>query len=268
LIGTNCGKWTLVDYFRNSNYYVDFEKDLSTKPQKLDAIIVKESDSQPIQELPDGLEDLSKYNLFSYKSLREPMDTLAILELFGHYINYRKRLDIDKWQEFPVDAFRLYAVAARYPRKLNRELKDNSQKLEEIKQGVYDTKYGNQLVRVIVLNQLPLEKKNAVLHFFSGNAEGFQFGHENYQWRYPPAIATLRSLFKLYLTEGVSMDPNYEAFLQECIRETLEIFPPEERLKGLPPKEVLKQFSVEDRLMGLPPEVLEKQLAKLRQKSP
>ncbi|HDN25721.1 MAG TPA: hypothetical protein ENG03_01230 [Thioploca sp.] len=260
--------WTLTDYFRNSNYRVDFEKYLSIKPQRLDVVIVKKSDGQPIQELPDGLEDLSEHNLLSYKSLQEPMDTLAILELFGHYINYRKLLDIYKWQDLPLDAFRLFAIATRYPQKLNRELKNNSQKLTEIKQGVYDTKYGNQLVRVIVLSQLPPEKKNAVLHLFSGNPKGFQFGQENYQWRYPPAIATLRSLFKLYLTEGVNMDPNYEGFLQECIRDTLAIFPVEERLKGLPPKEVLEQFSVEDRLMGLPPEALEKQLAKLRQKSP
>jgi len=43
------------------------------------------------------------------------------------------------------------------------------------------------------------------------------------------------------------MEPNYEAFLPECIREALEIFPLEERLKGLPPEKVLEQFSVDGR---------------------
>jgi len=237
--------WTLTDYFRNSNYRVDLEKDVSKKPQRLDVIIIEES--------------------------------LALLELFGHYVNYRKLIDPDNWEDLPLEAFRLYAVSTRYPQKINRELKKNSQVLKQIKQGVYETFYGNQPVRVIVLNQIPPTTKNAVWQLFSGNAEGFQFGQENYQWRYPPAIATLKSLFQLYQTEGVNMEPSYEAFLQECVRETLEIFPLEERLKGIPPKEVLEQFSVEDRLRGLPveerlrglpPEVLEKQLAKLRQKSP
>ncbi len=83
-----------------------------------------------------------------------------------------------------------------------------------------------------------------------------------------PPLRRLNPCFNCIELQRVNMEPSYEAFLQECIRETLEIFPLEERLKGIPPKEVLEQFSVEDRLKGLPPEVLEKQLAKLRQKSP
>ena len=106
--------------FKKSFARGSFEKDLSIKPQRLDVVIVEKYDGQPIQELPEGLEDLSEHNLLSYKSLTEPMDTLAILELFGHYINYRKLLDIHKWQELPVEAFRLYAVATHYPQKLNR----------------------------------------------------------------------------------------------------------------------------------------------------
>jgi hypothetical protein len=72
------------------------------------------------------------------------------------------------------------------------------------------------------------------------------------------------------------MEPNYEAFLQECVQETLKFYPLKERIKGVPPKEVLELFSVEellkalpveDRPRGLSPEVLEQQLAKLKQKS-
>jgi len=286
--------WTLTDYFRNSNYQVNLEKDLSIKPQQLDVLIIEKSEGKPIQELPDGLENLSKHNLLSYKSLREPMDTLVLSELLGHYVNYRKYLDPDKWQQLPDNDFRLYAVSTRYPRKLQQELKKHSQVLKSIKSGVYEVAFGNQLIRVIVLSRIPKTSKNAVLQLFSGKATGFEFGQENYQWRYPPAIATLKSLFQLYLSEGVQMKPDYEDFLQQCVQETLKFYPLKERLKGVHPKEVVELFSVEellsvlpaedrlrglpvedrlrglpaeDRLRGLSPEVLEQQLAKLKQKS-
>lgn len=154
--------------------------------------------------------------------------------------------------------------------------------------------FGNQLIRIIVLSRIPKTSKNSVLQLFSGNATGFEFGQKNYQWRYPPAIATLNSLFQLYLSEGVYMKPDYEAFLQQCVQETLKFYPLKERLKGVHPKEVVELFSVEEllsvlpaeelmnkfpveerlrglpveeRLRGLSPEVLEQQLAKLKQKS-
>jgi len=118
-------------------------------------------------------------------------------------------------------------------------LKKHSQVLKSIKSGVYEVAFGNQLIRVIVLSRIPLMSKNAVLQLFSGKATGFEFGQENYQWRYPPAIATLNSLFQLYLSEGVQMKPDYEAFLQQCVQETLKFYPLKERLKGVHPKEVV-----------------------------
>jgi len=80
--------WTLTDYFSDSNYKVELEKDLSVKPQLVDVVIIeKSSGSQPI-ELPDGLENLSQHNLLTYKSLRESLDTLVIAELLSYYVNY------------------------------------------------------------------------------------------------------------------------------------------------------------------------------------
>ena len=38
--------WTLTDYFRNSNYQVNLEKDLSIKPQQLDVLIIEKSEGK------------------------------------------------------------------------------------------------------------------------------------------------------------------------------------------------------------------------------
>ena len=62
--------WTLTDYFTGSNYKVETEMDMSTKPQQLDVLIIKPIDRQPPATLPDGLDNLSAHNLITYKSLR------------------------------------------------------------------------------------------------------------------------------------------------------------------------------------------------------
>jgi hypothetical protein len=112
--------WTLMDYFTGSNYSVDLEKDLSVKPQLLDVVIIEKSTGSPLSELPDGLENLSKHNLLTYKSLHETLDTLVIAELLSHYVNYRKLLSPKAWEDLSLSDFRLYAVTTRYPRKLSQ----------------------------------------------------------------------------------------------------------------------------------------------------
>jgi len=85
--------FTLTDFFWNSNYTVELEKDLSLKQQLLDAIIIEQvSSNAPPKQLPDGLNNLSTHNLLSYKSLREPLDPWAMDELIGHFVNYRKQI--------------------------------------------------------------------------------------------------------------------------------------------------------------------------------
>ncbi len=82
---------TLTDYFSGSNYQVKLEKDLSLQQQYLDVIIIEKADGQKLDELPYGLENLRQHNLLSYKSYKEPLDTWALDELVGHYVNYRKQ---------------------------------------------------------------------------------------------------------------------------------------------------------------------------------
>ncbi len=265
--------WTLMDYFTNSNYRIELEKDLSTKPQFLDVVIIEESTGSPPTQLPDGLENLSKHNLLTYKSLQEALDTLVIAELLGYYINYRKLLNPKEWDNLPLSDFRLYAVTTRYPRKLKREFKTLFKK---IKAGVYDLKIDTHTIRIIVLNNMPKTEKNAVWQLFSGNSDGFKYGNKHYQWRYPPAVAMLEQLLKLYQQEGIEMPYTLEQACLECARHTLASMPPTERLKGLSlpeiiqqfsPNEVIKQFSPNEVFKQFSPQVIKEYLAELEQKN-
>ncbi len=233
--------WTLTDYFTGSNYKVEIEKDLSTKPQLLDVLIIEKTDGKPLATLPDGLDNLSAHNLVTYKSLQEPLDTLTLLELSGHYINYRKWLDFKGWKELPADSFRLYAVSTRYPRKLLKQ--EFNSTFKECHQGVYEVVWGSHTIRILALNQMSKQAQNAIWQFFSGTYDGFKFGDSHYQWRNPNAKMLLNTLYQLYLEEGIVMSYTFEEAIQHHTTAFLNSLTPEERLRGLPAAQVVKQFS-------------------------
>ena len=51
---------------------MELEKELSVKKQYLDVVIIKKTVGKPLEEMPAGLENLTEYNLLTYKSLHEP----------------------------------------------------------------------------------------------------------------------------------------------------------------------------------------------------
>ena len=110
----------LMDLFTDSQYEVELEKDLSMQRQLLDVVIIEQGEGEFQGELPDGLEDLGRHNLLTYKSLRQPFDSWAIDELVGHYVNYRKQISPSADNLLPVEDFRLYGVCTREPQKLQR----------------------------------------------------------------------------------------------------------------------------------------------------
>jgi len=112
----------LTDYFIDSAYRVELEKDLSLKQQLLDVVIIEQEAGQPLPELPDGLENLARHNLATYKSPRQPLDGWALDELIGHYVNYRKQISPSRERLLPAEDFRLYAVCTRVPEKLALEV--------------------------------------------------------------------------------------------------------------------------------------------------
>jgi len=103
----------LTDFFTDSPYVVEMEKDLSLKKQLLDIVILRKTAGQFVDRLPDSFEDLTTHNLITFKSHQETLDDWAMKELTGHYVNYRKQESPSFDNLLPEDQFRLYAVDNR-----------------------------------------------------------------------------------------------------------------------------------------------------------
>jgi hypothetical protein len=246
---------TLVDLFTNSPCRVELEKDLSRLQQFLDVVIIKLQMEGQIPELPDGLENLGCYNLLSYKSWHETLDSWVLDELFGHYVNYRKQESPSPDKLLPVDDFRFYALTTRRPDKLANEVL-----LTPIQQGVYEAVWGMHPVRIIVLSQVPEIPRNAIWQMFSGVMEKVQFGVANYQWRRRDHSTVINDLFQAYQVEGISMPYTFEDYYKDFTKRHLDWLTTEERLKGLSLEELRNRLPVEERLKGLPPEELRNRL--------
>src|SRR5260370_237608 len=152
----------LTDFFSGSPFVVELEKDLSLKKQFLDVVILRKNPGPFAGPLPDGLEDLVEHNLISFKSHQEALDDWALKELTGHYVNYRKQVSPSIQQLLPEEAFRLYAVCARFPQNLAGQVV-----LEEVRPGVYRCRRGTDEIRGVVLRRLPPVAHNPFLHPFT-----------------------------------------------------------------------------------------------------
>jgi len=146
---------------------VEVERDLSAQQQFLDVVILRRGRGRFVGRLPDGLADLAEHNLISFKSHRESLDDWAMKELVGHYVAYSKLASASPSQLLPEDRFRLYAVCARFPHNLSGQVP-----WQEQQAGVYDCRWGTDVVRVIVAGQLSREPHNAPLHLFSASRVG------------------------------------------------------------------------------------------------
>jgi hypothetical protein len=277
---------TLKDFFTGSNYQVDLEKDLTVQEQYLDIAIIRKSEGQPITEWPDGFDNLSEYNLVSYKSLREPLDGWTIDELISYYVLYRKQLSPSVDELLPAEKFQLYLVATRYPQKRHRP-----SQFQEIQPGVYQINSYTRPIQIIILSKMPEHQRNALWQLFSGKGNGFSFGNKHYHWRIPKNRGLLNPLYKLYQQEDVIMPYTFEDFEREYlievsqtwspkdllevlpidallkeipIKQRLKEVPIEERLKEVPIEERLKEVPIKERLKGLPPAEIEEYLSELK----
>src|SRR5438874_11649218 len=108
----------LTDFFTDSPFTVEVERDLSEQQQLLDVVILRRGRGRMAVRLPDGLGDLAAHNLITFKSHREALDGWAVKELVSHYVPYRKLVSKSPSELLPEDQFRLYAVCARFPHNL------------------------------------------------------------------------------------------------------------------------------------------------------
>ncbi len=247
----------LTDYFTNSPFVVELEKDLSLKQQFLDVVVLRKTKGRFSERLPDGLDDLAEHNLITFKSHQESLDDWALKELTGHYVNYRKQLADRDQPLLPESAFRLYAVCSRFPHNLAQAVP-----WEELQQGVYECRRGTDRIRVVVAGQLSQSEQNALLCLFSASAEQLQYGKEHCRLRSPDTSTLIYQLFEGYRREGINMPYTMEEFRREFTEEFLNDLTPEQRLKGLPPEERLKGLPPEERVAGLSLEQLEQLVEK------
>src|SRR5262249_6264927 len=219
------------------------------KKQLLDVVILRREEGTFSGRLPDGLEDLARHNLLTFKSYQEALDDWALKELTGHYVNYRKQVSPSVDELLPEAEVRLYAVCARYPQSLAGQVA-----LSPVQPGVYDCRRGTDVIRVVVLGQLPQSEHNAPLHLFSASQEQVRYGAEHYRLRSDETSTLLNRLIEQYRKEGVAMPYTMEDFRRDYVREHLKALTPEERLQGLSAEERVRGLSPEERLRGLSPE--------------
>ncbi len=239
---------TLADYFTNTAYQVEMEKDLARKRQLLDIVIIRSAGvGPPLVDPCDGLESLRQHNLVTYKSGQEALDAWALEELMGHYVNYRKNFAPKE----PASAFGLYGVATRRPESLMGEVD-----LHLVKAGVYTLRAFSQPMTIIVLKEVEIAARNALWELFSFEADKVAQGARDYQWRQADHVPILQELYYRYRQWGIAMPYTFEDFRRDLAKELLKELPPEERLRGLPPEERLRGLPPEERLCGLSEEEL------------
>jgi hypothetical protein len=231
-----------IDFFQGTPIGVETELDLSLKQQFIDLVLIRKGPRPLPRPLPDGFEDLASHNLVTFKSHQEALDSWALRELVGHFVNYRKQASPSMHDLLPEADFRLFAVCARYPNNLTQQVA-----LTPLGAGVYEVQGLALRIRVIVVHQLPLQEHNAMLHLFSAREELLRYGRDHYRPHSKETSTLLYELFKAYSKES-DMPDKLKDFVRESVTELLKTLPAEERLKGLSAEEVAR---------ALPPETLQ-----------
>ena len=203
---------SLVDLFAGSPVEVEIEKDLSLKQQFLDVVVVRKSAAPLPFRLPDGFDELAPHNLISFKSHREALDAWALDEFVGHYVNYRKQVSPSMADLLPEADFKRFAVCVRFPRALEGRCE-----LEPLQAGVYRAKHFSGEVRVVVVQELPRESQNALLHLFSSRQDAVRYGASQYRPQSRETSTFLWKLLEQYGVEGTPMPFTVEQFNREAM---------------------------------------------------
>jgi hypothetical protein len=237
----------LTDFFTDSPFVVEVERDLSVQQQLLDVVIVRRGRGHFADRLPDGLDKLATHNLITFKSHHEALDPWAMKELVGYSVAYRKLVSRSPSELLPEKEFRLYAVCARFPMNLSKQVP-----WQKCQDGVYDCHWGTDTIRVIVARDLPREAQNAPLHLFSASPELIDFAQSAYEQHSEKTSRILGQLFVSLKGEGLTMYTMkdferdlFRKYFPKLTREEQEEFlctmSPEKRLAGLS-EEQIRQY--------------------------
>jgi hypothetical protein len=238
-------------HFENSPYQVEVEKDLTVKKQLIDVTVVRREAAGNFDRYPDGLENMAEHNLLSYKSLHESFTVWSLLELGGHYVNYRKQVSPSFDELIPQEQFRLYGITTHEPVQLIKTF--NPKKISE---GVWELQWEEVCIRLIVLPQIPKGPHNDLWRLFSARADIVEEARTHYETCYQDSehSVLMQMLYEYYLKEKLPMTYTRQQFEEDFVLAHLKSVSPEKILKQYSPEEVLKQYSPEQLLKGFSPE--------------
>ena len=219
---------TLTDYFLDTPFEVELERDFSVRKQILDVAIIRKDGGTFEGEPADGLEDLSDFNLMTYKSGHEAMNADAIDELPTYFTGLRKMLA----PKVRRDNTRLLAVSTRYPKALNAAIP-----LQEDKPGIYLVPWGDRSVKIIVPKETDKIPRNAIWHMHGWEQASVDFGLQNYQWKSEGYSSIIKLLDKAYREEGLRMY-TMEDFQKDAAEVILGDMTPEDYVKASSPENV------------------------------
>lgn len=273
----------LADALIGLPYSVSTEEELALRSQRLDVLIIEQAgalaaNAQPPAERPDGLEDLAKHNLLSFKAADEPFSGFSAEELLSHAVTYRKVASLralrvpapdddtlaepkERYRLLPAADFRCFAVTTRFPRQLVKQLLPGSCQTTETP-GIYHLRFGTQAFRLVVINQLDPHPRNAPWGLFATEETRWRAAFGAYCPHSDIGIHLHNLIGYFRLGDGhmayTQADMHREAreWLKGFLPELLPELDPEERLKGLTPEQRLKGLDPEQRLKGLAPDVV------------
>lgn len=174
-------------------------------------------------------------------------------------MNYRKQT-VEGKEPLPAeDEFRLFAISARFPEGLAKQVA-----LEESQPGVYDIKVGGKAVRLLVIRQLAEQPANAMLKLFSLVPVQIDFACQHYRPFTHDITGIVDQLIVMYGKEDRNMATTLEELNRKIRKQMLESASVEERLKGLTPEQRLEGLPAEERLKGLSAEEIEAYLRTLK----
>jgi hypothetical protein len=235
---------------RDSCYSVGIDRELKIK-QFVDILVIEEHEGKRSDDsFLKGLENLSKYNLITYKSLRQPLDSWTLDELTSYYVLFRKMISPDQKRLISEQKFKLYGISTRFPEKLNKQ-----EPFEYKSPGVYEIKRGTNEIEILVICEMPREQRTALWQIFSTKPEMIEYGLSEYKWkREDYRKAVINELAMKYKEEGIKMSYTEQDFFRDVALDTVGFLTPEERLRGLRPEDRLKGLKADQVLRNFKPE--------------
>jgi hypothetical protein len=239
----------LTQYFAGTAAKVEVEVDLSVQQQRLDIVIIQVGGDRPAPLWPDGFGTPAPHNLFTFKALKDPLNPWALKELVSHGVSYRKLRSRGRRDLLPEEQFRLFAATMQYPRNLEEHIT-----LRPVSPGAYDVNWGTDVIRVLVLREMPEAEQNLVWNLFSSDSDLIARTFERLQPRLATWSSLLNELLGYYGLEGMPMPYTWDDFERDVETRLLARLTPERRMEGLSPEQRVIGLSPEQQVVGLSPE--------------